>query len=95
MYLKNKLHDKTDHAVRKFLSLKLKSLKALLQLYLKKLHHLYKPDDVWKDEEGVDVVHPLEEPEEDEGPPVDDEPGREDGPHPPHGQVLAHQWPWD
>ncbi len=57
--------------------------------------YLYEPDDVGEHEECGDVVHPLEEPEQDEGSPVDDEPGREDGSHAPHRQVLSHQGPWD
>jgi hypothetical protein len=55
--------------------------------------YLYEPDDVGEHEECGDVVHPLEEPEQDEGSPVDDEPGREDGPHAPYRQVLSHQGP--
>ncbi len=53
--------------------------------------YLYEPDDVGEHEECADVVHPLEEPEQDEGSPVDDEPGREDGSHAPYRQVLTNQ----
>ncbi len=55
--------------------------------------YLDEPDDVGEDQEGGDVIHPLQQPEEYEGAAVYDEAGRKDSSHSPDGQVLAHQGP--
>ena len=53
--------------------------------------YLQEPDQVGEDEEHGGLVHPLQHPEEDECPAVNDKTSRKNCFHPPYRQIFANQ----